>query len=251
LCLKLKKEDEYIIVKMFSKFSNGYTVIIDKNSSSMSLSSTRLIHVLSKLGCVENKTDCGFNLPDMPMDLFRHFARGYFDGDGSVGIRASRPNQIQVYICSIDNNFLVQFQEKLIEFNILSSIYKEKRKNKSLKRPNGEYSTNNQDMYRLTFTTHKERLKFYEFIYYNSNIKLSRKYDKYRKYYISTALMLNKKNSNCVEIVKDNIHINYETMNDKIFYCGNEIDEQLVLNMFADGKSKFGRRAIKNILSKL
>ena len=115
ITLKLKYGDEYIIKEMFNKFSSGYKIGNDKNSRYMSLSSTKMVCTLKKLGCVENKTEVGFDLPNISKDLFRHFVRGYFDGDGSVGIRSKRHNQIQVSICSIDNKFLTQLQEKLRE----------------------------------------------------------------------------------------------------------------------------------------
>lgn len=226
--LKLKQSDEYIIKEMFNKFSGGYKISIGENSGSMSLSSTKMICALKKLGCVENKTEVGFDLPDISKNLFRHFVRGYFDGDGSVGIRSARPNQMQISICSIDNKFLMQLQEKLREHNILSKIYKEKRNGKLLKRPEGIYSSDNKDMFRLIIQTHKEKLKFYEFLYNDCNIKLKRKYEKYSKYYNATQLVLEKKNS----------------------------DRELVLHMFKAGKCEYaiheetriGRHTIKRIL---
>lgn len=256
--LKLKHGDRYIITEMFSKFSKGHKTTTYKNSKSMSLSSTKMVNCLAKLGCVENKTEIGFDLPDLSHELFNHFVRGYFDGDGSIGKRSARPNQLQVAICSINNIFLKQLQKKLSDFNIVSIIYKENRKDKSLKRPNGEYSTNNKDMYRLTMTTHKERLKFYEFIYNNSTIKLTRKYNKYRKYYINTLLNLKSKNSNIVQYVGDKIIVNYDLINTKIFNSSKEVNYQLVLDMFKEGKceykihkeTKIGRHIIKKILLK-
>lgn len=207
ITLKLKYNDEYIIREMFNKFSSGYKIGTDKNSRRISLSSTKMICALEKLGCVENKTNVGFDLPNISKDLFRHFVRGYFDGDGSVGIRSRRHNQIQVSICSIDNKFLTQLQEKLCEHNISSVIYKENRSGKSFKRPDGSYG-NNKDMFRLVIRTHKEKLKFYKFLYNNCSIKLMRKYDKYKKYYLNTLLTLKKKNYN----------------------------KELILNMFREGK---------------
>jgi intein/homing endonuclease len=232
--LKLKYTDEYIITEMFNKFSSGYKTTTDKNGRSISLSSTKMICALAKLGCVENKTEIGFNLPEITNDLFRHFVRGYFDGDGTVSINTTRPNQIGISICSVDNNFLLQLQEKLSEFNILTSIYRENRKDKKDKlpiRPDGEYCTDNKDMFRLTIQTHKERLKFYEFLYDNCTIKLKRKYEKYKQYYSDTMLNLNT----------------------------DEVNEQLVLKMFKEGKceyaihkeTKIGRSVIKRILSNL
>ena len=55
IILKLKYNDEYIIKEMFDKFSGGYKISTDKNSRSMSLSSTKMICALKKLGCIESE----------------------------------------------------------------------------------------------------------------------------------------------------------------------------------------------------
>ncbi len=202
LRIKLEQSDEYIIKEMFEKFSSGYKMSTDKNSRCISLSSTKLISILKSYGCVDNKTSKRFDLPNVHKNLFRHFVRGYFDGDGSLGIRSARPKQMQVSICSIDENFLKQLKEKLLKYNISSSVYLEDRSGKLLKRPTGEYSSNNANMYRLTLTTHKEKLKFYEFLYDDCTIKLNRKYDKYTSYYLNTKSKLIKDISNAKLIMK-------------------------------------------------
>ena len=172
--LKLKSDDEYIITEMFSKFSDGYSIISDKNAKSFVLCSDRLAKNLKKLGCVENKTKIGFGLPDISNELFKHFVRGYFDGDGSIGNRSDRPNETQINICSPDKNFLLELQNRFKKLNIIAKVYTEIRKGKSLKRPSGKYSTDNVDMHRLTFNTHISKLKFFEFLYDDSSIKLRR-----------------------------------------------------------------------------
>lgn len=245
ISLKLIKTDDYIIKEIFDKFSNGYKMTENKNNKSMSLSSKKMISELAKLGCVENKGKIGFDLPDIPNDLFRHFVRGYFDGDGSIGERSLRPNQTQINICSIDNDFLIQLQEKLNKFNISSVIYMENRKGKLV------------NMFRLVLPTHKERLKFFDFLYENCNIKLIRKYDKYKKYYDNIITILKKKNSKIIEHTNDKIKINYDLIDKNIFNKTDEINEELIINMFKNGKNeysihketKIGRSVIKRIIT--
>lgn len=257
LKLKLEQSDEYIIKEMFNKFSRGYKLTTDKNSKAMQISSTKMILALKELGCVENKTKICFKLPNINTNLFRHFVRGYFDGDGSLGFRSARPNQMQINICSIDNNFLIQLQEKLSDHGIISSVYLEKRKNKSLKRPDGEYSCDNVDMFRLTLLSHKDKLKFFEFLYNDCNIKLLRKYDKYKTYFLNTISTLIKKNSNIVQYINDVPVIKYELIDKNIFTTFNEVDTELILSMYKEGKSEFaihketkvGRCAVKKIIS--
>lgn len=258
ISLKLKQDDEYIIREMFNKFSSGYKFSTYKNSKSLSVSSTKLTVALEKLGCVERKTLMGFSLPDIPKNLFRHFIRGYFDGDGSVGIRSARPNQMQISICSIDENFLIELKNKLFEFNILSSIYKEKRNGKELLRPDKTFNTDNIDMFRLVLNTHKEKLRFYEFIYNDCTIKLTRKYEKYTNYFLNTIKTLENKNSKIIQHVDEKIIINYDLITDKIFNMYDEVDEEYVMNLYKQGnceykihkEMKVGRSVIKNILIK-
>lgn len=254
--LKLKLDDEYIITEMFSKFSDGYKINSDKNSKHMEVSSDRLAQNLKKLGCVENKTKIGFGLPDIPDELFKHFVRAYFEGDGSIWFKTNKINKCQVNICSPDKFFLEQLKDKLLEYGIITTIYTEVRKGKSLKRPSGEYSTDNVNIHRIIFTTHTSKLKFYELIYTDCSIKLMRKYDLYTRYYNNTVSLLESKNSKAVQHIDDKIIINYDLINDKTFQLGNEVDDDLVLKLYKQGINKFsihketkiGRSVIERII---
>lgn len=54
---------------------------------------------LIKYGCVESKT-YKIRLPKLNDKLYRHFIRGYFDGDGSISIRNSLPHIASINITS-------------------------------------------------------------------------------------------------------------------------------------------------------
>jgi len=54
-----------------------------KDSFTLKICNKRLYNALVKHGCIPNKT-YSLKLPDLPEDLYRHFIRGIFDGDGSV-----------------------------------------------------------------------------------------------------------------------------------------------------------------------
>lgn len=51
---------------------------------SVTINSPILSRDLAKHGCVQAKTHVLDKMPDLPEELYRHFIRGYFDGDGSV-----------------------------------------------------------------------------------------------------------------------------------------------------------------------
>lgn len=55
-----------------------------KESNVLNFSSEKMAGDLRKLGLYPNKSLTLVALPDIPNYLFRHFVRGYFDGDGSV-----------------------------------------------------------------------------------------------------------------------------------------------------------------------
>jgi len=217
--LKLKREDGYMVEKLYNLFSNGYKLStnIKNTSQSKIISSKQITNRLKELGCIENKTLNGFSIPNISDNLFRHYLRGYFDGDGTISVRTSRPNQRQISICSIDKQFLEQLQQKLLKFNINTIISEEVRKGKSLKTPTGKYLTNCKNMYRLCLLTHKDRLKFYEFLYKDCSIKLERKYVLYNEYYTNTVLILENKDSKIVQRIGDETLINYNFLNEKTF----------------------------------
>lgn len=51
---------------------------------SLTINSPILSDDLAKQGCVQAKTHLLDKMPELPEELYRHFIRGYFDGDGSV-----------------------------------------------------------------------------------------------------------------------------------------------------------------------
>ncbi len=232
ICLKLIKDDVEIIEKLFSYFSSGYKTSFYKNNASISVTSKKLSDKLKELGCVENKTKIGFNLVEIPNNLYSHFIRGYFDGDGCISKRSARPNQRQISICSIDKEFLEQVSKKLEEFNIKSSICEEIRLGKSLKLPGGMSSTTCKNMFRLILTSHVDKLKFYEFIYKPCSIKLKRKYIVYNEYYVNTVLTLESKNPKAVQRIENEPLINYNLLTENTFKKGKEIDEDQIINLY-------------------
>lgn len=256
ISLKLQKKDDYIIEEMFGKFSKGYKMQRKDNFCGMSVSSENLSKKLKDKGCIQNKTEIGFDFPDLQPNLVRHFIRGYFEGDGSIGFRAARPNQRQISICSPDKNFLIQFEKILNTFNIASTITEEIRKGKGLVMPNKELNYNCKNMYRLILTNHIDKLKFYELIYKDCNIKLERKYVLYSEYYANTVLTLEKKNSKAVQRIGDETLINYDLIDKTIFYRGSDLNDNTIIEMYKKGvceyhihkQTKICRSVIKRIV---
>lgn len=232
--LKLKSEDSYLIKDIFSYFSSGHSLCKDNNSESIQICSDKIAENLRKNGCINNKTKFGFNLPNISNELFKHFIRGYFDGDGSISKRTARPNQRQVYICSVNRDFLLQLQNKLKENNIETSIFKEKRVGNLYKTPTG-FSENCVDMFTLKFGSHESRLKLYEFIYTDCKIKLERKFKLFNEYYVNTVLTLDKKGSKAVQrIDNETFRIDFEKLKTFSFISWEENIEFFKLKELVD-----------------
>jgi hypothetical protein len=101
-------------LQLFLKDINSHhSVCLSKrdNSCRVSLESTKLISDLIKLGCVPRKTNKLSDLPLIPRRLIRHFIRGYFDGDGYVGIQGKN---IRISIVGTEQ-FLIAIRNFLIE----------------------------------------------------------------------------------------------------------------------------------------
>ena len=110
-------------------------------------------------------------IPNLPKHLYRHFIRGYFDGDGTVFMDRK---WLRSNICSISENFLIELQGLLNDENIENRINVEIRKNKKYKVPQG-VSENCMNMYRLYVSKQEALKKFYHYLYDDATIYLERK----------------------------------------------------------------------------
>ena len=95
---------------------------------------------------------------------YRHFIRGYFDGDGSLILSK---NSINFKICGTR-----EFLTKLIE--IFNKVSDYEFKNKLFKRKN-----DNKNNYYLSFGGKNKTLSIMQYLYDYSNIYLDRKYEKF------------------------------------------------------------------------
>ena len=215
--LRLKLEDDNLVKEIFSKFSSGYGV----NSRGITISSKIFHSKLKKYGIIENKSKFELNIPNVKMSLLRHFVRGYFDGDGSISMVKNK-KYCQVYICSVSKNILEEFKELLNKNKIQAKIYIEKREGKSYKIINKIYN-NCKDMYTLRIEKHENLLKFYEFLYKESNIKLERKYKIYKEYYANTVLTLDNKGSKAVQRIGNETYIDFEKLKTFCFWSWKEV----------------------------
>jgi intein/homing endonuclease len=134
------------------------------------INSKKLSDRLKELGCMQAKT-FKIRMPNfLENDMIRHFIRGYFDGDGSVGkymVKSKKAYNCAFSIVS-NINFLNDIKPIIeLECNIHTSIYKNFNKNRSIVKSLN--SNGNIQVY-----------KFLDWIYKDSIIFLNRKYKKYK-----------------------------------------------------------------------
>jgi hypothetical protein len=121
---------------------------------------------LVKHGVVPNKTYEELSIPTMNKDLIPHFIRGYFDGDGCVGIYPEKNHYTShCYFVSKTKSLLAEIKDFLKEYDIESEI-KEK------------------DLYHLVLKTRNGNLvKFWDLIKpKNNEITMTRKAEKFAFY---------------------------------------------------------------------
>lgn len=172
LKLKLSSKDKEHILLFNKCISSNYPIkdsvstILYKgqksnsNVSTVSIYNTKIVNDLIKIGCVSKKTFV-IRLPKIENSLYRHFIRGYFDGDGCL----SESNKGHFTIKIISNeHFIEDIKNYLLSIGL----------NKIYIKTNGKVKS-------LLIYNIKDCLTFKNFIYDNSSIYLERKYKIFEK----------------------------------------------------------------------
>ena len=162
--LSLNHKDKEHIQKFASAINFSGKLYIKKNCVACCLRSKHFWTTLYNYGCVPNKS-LVLKFPKESIfksnDLIRHFIRGYFDGDGCIS------QHIYVYTVSPHVSILGTK-------NLLTSLI-------SKSNINGKFrhdSRHSENVFSLEFSK-ENGIKFINYIYSNSNIYLTRKYNKF------------------------------------------------------------------------
>lgn len=163
-CLESEKELEYLDYSNKTDFGYHY-----KNQYRLLLFSAHMCKTLEKHGMVPNKS-LVLQFPTcVPDELVRHFVRGYFDGDGTMGWKdlSTFCGDITVSIMST-KMFCVRLQEIISALGIATRIAKSYCNN-------GVTST-------ISISKKSDMLTFLEWMYDGSTIYLKRKHEIYEAY---------------------------------------------------------------------
>lgn len=161
----IKLKDEDILIKFknelraespIKRFERVFSAYIFR------VSSKKLCESLIKWGCVPNKTRI-LQMPILKQDLYRHFIRGFYDGDGCLSLdKKIYHNKIDITCASI--NFLNQIRPYITAKAFTNGcITKEK----------------THDVWHLKYGGYQV-VKILDWLYENSNYYLIRKFVKYQ-----------------------------------------------------------------------
>jgi hypothetical protein len=165
----LKMKDEDILLKVKTALDAEQPVKIAKNGNYeaylLSICSQKLSKSLIKQGCFINKTYT-LSFPDIHTSLISHFIRGFFDGDGHLGITSN------ISTCKVD------FTSASVDFlkSVRIIISKFSKTNGSLRKENGKSNA-----WHLRFSGVQVN-DVLNWIYKDASIFMKRKHDKFLIY---------------------------------------------------------------------
>lgn len=122
----LKLKDEDVVVKFKEALECDYPIRhneVPYYNYILEISSKEMCNDLIKLGCTPNKTKT-INFPNIDPSLYRHFIRGFMDGDGSIIVGKTKGKCILDFT-SASYDFIIQLKEILNSIASHISICKE------------------------------------------------------------------------------------------------------------------------------
>ena len=153
--LEVNSERPLEFIDYSNKHDFGYTY---KNQFRLLFFSIHMCKTLEKIGMIKNKS-LSLEFPDIPKELYSHFIRGYFDGDGSISKTSGSFSIISTY------NFVKRVKEILDEeLNLNYGIISESRNKNGI--------THDLDYHRKA-----ESYIIYKWLYKDADLYLQRKRD--------------------------------------------------------------------------
>lgn len=149
-----------------------------KNCKRFSIHNKTIVSDLQNWGVIERKTYKTLTIPKIDKMLIKHFIRGFLDGDGFISFTESNYRKKDGY-----TNYTVR---KVIGFTNSSKKLLEEISNFLVKELNIDegkfYNTNGTgstiNSYSLWFFRNKDLIKIIDYLYKDSTIYFSRKYEK-------------------------------------------------------------------------
>lgn len=124
----LKLKDEDVVVKFKEALKCNYAIRhneIPYYNYILQISSIKMCEDLTNLGCCPNKTRV-LKFPNIPNSLYRHFIRGFLDGDGCIRVGKTLGTSSLDIACA-SQEFIITLKEVLAPIAIHIGISKEKK----------------------------------------------------------------------------------------------------------------------------
>ena len=180
LSINLSKLDSLHLQKLANIFNKRLYILKNYNDVILTVYSKDLCYDLFCCGINKLKTyeETTTVLNSFSQNLIRHFIRGYFDGDGSVGWQ--NDNKRLCYFCFVgSNDFLVKAQKIMEHF--IPDLTKVKIGMANV-------------IPRLNYSSHSNMISIYNWLYCDSTIFLERKKNKFEEILAEIQQVLPKKN---------------------------------------------------------
>lgn len=160
----LKLKDSDVVYKFKKALKCGYSIRHNEfpyNNYILEVSCQEMCRDLIKLGCVPNKTRT-IQFPNIPIDMYRHFIRGFMDGDGCIRVGETL-GKCMFDMTSASYQFILQLKDVLTPYTTHIGIAKESK----------------YDVWHLRCGG--KQVKFLlEWLYKDSTVYMQRKYFKYQ-----------------------------------------------------------------------
>lgn len=142
------------------------TIFSDKRKTcyELQVNSKYMVDSLAKYGLVNNKTFRVSISDSIPLKLWPHVIRGYFDGDGCIYTRKNRYKNTECSITSSSTKILQQIEKYLKDLQIIKN--------------NKNYINDRKTFQTIYIGGKQEVNKFLNLIYGNATIYLDRKHKK-------------------------------------------------------------------------
>jgi hypothetical protein len=172
LLIQLHKKDKYILENFmkFMKFEGKLYDYSSKTTCTLHISSKKITQDLMNFGLTRHKSQELKWIEQTPDQYVSHFVRGYFDGDGHVGLaQAHNPNNKKLIIKLVSTLPFIERLKKEFQKHYGSEC--------------GSIVDNN-TYYELVYTGSNHTKSFLDWIYKDSTeeTRLKRKYDIYNEF---------------------------------------------------------------------
>lgn len=173
---RLHKQDIDILNKFKQCLSSNHNIQIYKDTyCNLTIYSSKLSKKLAEYGIIQNKT-YSLQLPNIENSLFRHFIRGYFDGDGCFSVikRNDRKNPLsKTYQLNITG---MPEPLRIIQLHLIKNVNIV---------DNGLKSRVSKCAVTMHYSGKNVCKRILDYLYHDANLYLQRKYNKYIEHCIS------------------------------------------------------------------